>query len=101
MRYKDIYIGLVKELKHTITIKDLEKFVELTGDDNRLHVDKEFASKTSFRKPVVHGMLGASFISTIIGTKLPGDGALWFSQSLDFLLPVRINDTITVRAEVI
>lgn len=101
MKYKDIYIGLVKELKHTITIKDIEKFVDLTGDDNRLHVDKEFASKTSFRQPVVHGMLGASFISTIIGTKLPGDGALWFSQSLDFLLPVRINDTITVRAEVI
>ena len=46
-------------------------------------------------------MLGASFISTIIGTKLPGDGALWFSQNMEFLLPVRINDTITVRAEVI
>ncbi len=101
MKYSEIYIGLVKELKHTITPNDLEKFVELTGDDNRLHVDKEFASKTKFRQPVVHGMLGASFISTIIGTKLPGDGALWFSQNMEFLLPVRINDTITVRAEVI
>ena len=101
MRYDQIFIGLTKELKHTITIDDLEKFVELTGDDNRLHVDKEFVSKTKFKHPVVHGMLGASFISTIIGTKLPGDGALWFSQNMEFLLPVRINDTITVRAEVI
>ena len=101
MRCNQILIGLTKQLKHTITKDDLEKFVELTGDDNRLHVDKEFASKTKFKHPVVHGMLGASFISTIIGTKLPGDGALWFSQNLEFLLPVRINDTITVRAEVI
>ena len=64
-------------------------------------MDEKFASKTQFKKPVVHGMLGASFISTIIGTKLPGDGALWFSQSLEFLLPVRIGDTLTVTAEVI
>ncbi|MFL2597105.1 MAG: SDR family oxidoreductase [Flavobacteriaceae bacterium] len=101
MRYNQIFIGLKKELKHTITLDDLEKFVELTGDDNRLHVDKDFASKTKFKHPVVHGMLGASFISTIIGTKLPGDGALWFSQNMEFILPVRIDDTITVRAEVI
>tara|TARA_B100000579_G_C22839942_1_gene860889 strand:- start:2172 stop:3356 length:1185 start_codon:yes stop_codon:yes gene_type:complete len=101
MRYNQIFVGLSKELKHTITTNDIEKFVELTGDDNRLHVDEEFASKTKFKHPVVHGMLGASFISTIIGTKLPGDGALWFSQNMEFILPVRINDTITVRAEVI
>lgn len=101
MKYSEIYIGLVKEIKHTISSKDVDKFVEITGDDNPLHVDKEFASKTKFKKPVVHGMLGASFISTVIGTKLPGDGALWFSQKLDFLLPVRLNDTIRVRAEVI
>jgi 3-oxoacyl-[acyl-carrier protein] reductase len=73
----------------------------LTGDDNKLHVDEKFASRTQFKKPVVHGMLGASFISTIIGTKLPGDGALWFSQTLEFLLPVRLGDKLTVIAEVI
>lgn len=83
-----------------ITAEDLSKFVELTGDDNRLHVDEQYAKNTAFKKPVVHGMLGASFISTIIGTKLPGDGALWFSQTIDFLLPVRINDEITIKAEV-
>lgn len=88
-------------MKHILTQQDLDKFVELTGDDNKLHVNSDYAAKTSFKKPVVHGMLGASFISTIIGTKLPGDGALWFSQSIEFLLPVRIGDELTVQAEVL
>jgi 3-oxoacyl-[acyl-carrier protein] reductase len=101
MKYKEILIGTKESLVHTITQQDIEKFVDLTGDDNKLHVDKDFAAKTSFKKPVVHGMIGASFISTIIGTKLPGDGALWFSQTLEFLLPVRIGDMITVSAIVV
>jgi 3-oxoacyl-[acyl-carrier protein] reductase len=100
-RFETIQLGEKAEIKHVVTQSDLEKFVELTGDDNKLHVDKEYAAKTSFKKPVVHGMLGASFISTIIGTKLPGDGALWFSQNIEFLLPVRIGDELTIRAEVI
>lgn len=101
MKYEEILVGNKETLVHSVTQADIEKFVDLTGDDNKLHVDKEFASKTSFKKPVVHGMISASFISTIIGTKLPGDGALWFSQTLEFLLPVRIGDVITVSAEVI
>ena len=101
MRYADIYIGQKETLTHIITLDDINKFVQLTGDDNKLHVDEKFASNTVFKKPVVHGMLGASFISTIIGTKIPGDGALWFSQSLEFLLPVRIGDELRVVAEVI
>jgi 3-oxoacyl-[acyl-carrier protein] reductase len=100
MKFEEITIGQRAEVTHTITDKDIEKFVALTGDDNKLHIDKGFASKTSFRKPVAHGMLGASFISTVIGTKIPGDGALWFAQNLEFLLPVRVGDTLTVKAEV-
>jgi len=100
-KYKEINIGDTATIIHTITDSDIEKFVDLTGDDNKLHVNKEFAKKTEFKKPVVHGMLGASFISTLIGTKLPGDGALWFSQTLEFLRPVRVGDTITIHAEVI
>ena len=99
--YFEISVGDIETLKHKITKSDIQKFVELTGDDNKLHVDEDFASTTQFKKPVVHGMLGASFISTIIGTKLPGDGALWFSQTLEFLLPVRIGDELTITAEVI
>lgn len=100
-RFDEITVGQVAELTHTVTGKDLERFVELSGDDNRLHVDADYAARTSFKKPVAHGMLGVSFISTVIGTRLPGDGALWFSQSLEFLLPVRIGDQLTVRAEVL
>ncbi len=100
-KYIDINVGDVETLVHTITKEDIQKFVDLTGDNNRLHVDEKFAGTTHFKKPVVHGMLGASFISTIIGTKLPGDGALWFSQSLEFLLPVRIGDVLTIKAEVL
>jgi 3-oxoacyl-[acyl-carrier protein] reductase len=101
MRFNEINIGDKEKLTHVITSDDIEKFVDLTGDDNKLHVDEKFASKTNLKVPVVHGMLGASFISTIIGTKIPGDGALWFSQSLEFLIPIRVGDKITVIAEVI
>lgn len=101
MKYTEIKIGDKAEVIHTITESDISKFVDLTGDDNKLHVNKDFARRTELKKPVVHGMLGASFISTLIGTKLPGDGALWFSQTLEFLKPVRVGDTISVLAEVI
>ena len=100
-KFEKIKVGDKAELKHLITQEDINKFVDLTGDDNKLHVDKAFAETTSFKNPVAHGMLGASFISTIIGTKIPGDGALWYSQSIEFLLPVRIGDELTVTAVVI
>lgn len=100
-KFHEILVGDKEQLSHVITRSDINKFIELTGDDNKLHFDDKFASRTQFKKPVVHGMLGASFISTIIGTKIPGDGALWFSQTLDFLLPVRIGDQLTIIAEVI
>lgn len=100
-KFGEINIGDKESLRHVITAADIDKFVDLTGDDNKLHIDKEFAKTTPFKKPVVHGMLGASFISTLIGTRLPGDGALWFSQTLEFLLPVRVGDELTVAAEVV
>ncbi|MDR7132691.1 3-oxoacyl-[acyl-carrier protein] reductase [Algoriphagus sp. 4150] len=99
-KYTEINIGDRETLAHTVTDRDIEKFINLTGDDNKLHVDKNFATKTQLKKPVVHGMLSASFISTLIGTKLPGDGALWCSQTLEFILPVHVNDTITIIATV-
>jgi 3-oxoacyl-[acyl-carrier protein] reductase len=101
MNYEQIEIGQSAEIRHKISAKDIEAFVSLSGDDNRLHTDQSYAAKTSFKKPVAHGMISASFISTLIGTKLPGDGALWYEQNLEFLLPVRIGDEITVYAEVI
>ena len=100
-RYSKINVGDKAAITHTITSDDIKKFVDLSGDDNRLHIDNEFASKTSFKKPVAHGMIGASFISTIIGTKIPGDGALWYAQNLEFLLPIRIGDKLKIIATVL
>lgn len=94
-------VGCRAELTRVITGEDVRRFVEMTGDNNPLHVDREFAKRTPFKDIVVHGMLGASFISTLIGKQLPGEGALWLSQSLEFLLPVRMGDCLTVVAEVV
>jgi 3-oxoacyl-[acyl-carrier protein] reductase len=93
-------VGSRAQFEHTVTPEDVRRFVDLTGDDNPLHVDREFAERTSFKGVVVHGMLGASFISTMIGKHIPGVGALWMSQSLEFVLPVRIGDVLRVIAEV-
>jgi 3-oxoacyl-[acyl-carrier protein] reductase len=99
--FEAIQIGDTKSLVKTITESDVRKFVEMTGDDNPLHVDRAYAESTAFKDIVVHGMLGASFISTVIGTKLPGTGALWVSQNIEFLLPVRLGDVLTICCTVI
>jgi 3-oxoacyl-[acyl-carrier protein] reductase len=96
-----VQVGDQQSLVKLISESDISRFVELTGDDNPLHVDSSYASGTSFKEIVVHGMLGASFISTVIGTKLPGPGALWVSQSIEFCLPVRLGDTLTVTCTVL
>ena len=93
----DFRVGDREKIVHTITEDDVQKFAELTGDLNPLHIDKNFARQTDFKKPVVYGMLSASFISTLIGMKLPGSGALWTSQSLEFLHQVYINDTLEIE----
>ena len=99
--FEALKVGDCRQIERTITADDIRRFVEVTGDDNPLHVDRAFALETSFKDIVVHGMLGASFISTVIGTKLPGPGALWISQSMDFLLPVRLGDVLTVSCTVL
>ena len=85
-----IQIGREASLRHTITEKDVQTFTELTGDTNPLHMDAGFASETQFKKRVVHGMLTASFISTVIGMQLPGPGALYLSQELNFKKAARV-----------
>jgi 3-oxoacyl-[acyl-carrier protein] reductase len=98
--FEEILLGQEAEFVHQLTEQDLQAFASLTGDFNPIHSDAHFAQKTTFRKPVVHGMLSASFISTLIGTRLPGAGALWVSQKLDFHSAARIGDVLNVRARV-
>ena len=98
--FEEIQVGDSASLVRQISLADVTRFVELTGDDNRLHVDRAYAETTPFKDIVVHGMLGASFLSTLIGTRLPGEGAVWVSQTFEFLHPVRIDDTLTVTCTV-
>jgi len=93
-------VGQSVVFSHEISQRDVDRFVDLTGDDNPMHVDAEFAAQTQVGSPVAHGMLTASFISTVIGKHLPGVGALWVSQKLEFLAPVRVGDRIEIAAEI-
>lgn len=84
----------------TFTGDDVRDYARITGDRNSVHLDEEYASNTIFKGRVVHGMLTAGLISTVLGTKLPGLGTIYLSQSLKFLAPVRIGDTVTARVQV-
>lgn len=99
-KYSDLKIGQSAEVTHTITAEDIQTFGDLSGDYNPLHFNDEWAKTTMFEGRIAHGLLSASFISTVIGMKLPGPGTIYLSQSMKFMRPVRIGDTITARVEV-
>jgi 3-hydroxybutyryl-CoA dehydratase len=81
-------------VSRTITETDLRNFSGVSGDTNPMHLNEEFAKATPFGGCIVHGMLTASLISAVIGTKLPGPGCIYMSQTLKFLAPVRVGDTV-------
>ena len=101
LKYDDIFIGQQESFSINITESMVEKFSNLSGDLNPLHMDNKFAESSSFNKRIVHGMLLASFFSRLIGMKLPGKNALYFSQTLNFRSPCYIDDQIEVVGEVI
>jgi 3-oxoacyl-[acyl-carrier protein] reductase len=100
-RLLDLTIGQTERLARTITAEDVAAFARLSGDHNALHVDDEFAARTEFGQRVVHGFLNASLLSTLVGMKLPGRGALYVSQGIEFTQPVFIGDTVEARATVL
>ena len=100
LSYNDISIGQQESFIIKITESMVDKFSNLSGDLNPLHMDNEFAESSSFNKRIVHGMLLASFFSQLIGMKLPGKNALYFSQTLNFRSPCYIDDEIEVIGEV-
>jgi len=95
---EDLNEGMTSAFGKTITDADILMFAGVSGDTNPVHLNEEFAAGTAFQGRIAHGMLTASLISTVLGTKLPGPGCIYLSQSLRFLAPVRAGDT--VRAEV-
>jgi 3-hydroxybutyryl-CoA dehydratase len=93
-------VGDIAEFAKTISETDIYLYAGITGDFNPAHVNEEYAKNTFFKTRIAHGMLPAGFISTLLGTKLPGPGSIYLHQELNFLAPVCIGDTITARAEV-
>jgi 3-hydroxybutyryl-CoA dehydratase len=96
-----LQVGQRASFSKTIAESDVYLFAGISGDFNPAHINQAYAEKTAFKTRIAHGMLAASFISTVLGTQLPGPGAIYISQSLTFLAPVLIGDTITATAEVV
>lgn len=99
--YEEIEVGDEVELTRTVTEEDVRRFAEISGDQNLIHTDNEFASKTRFKKPIVHGMFTASLFSNLVGNVLPGNGSLYLTQDLNFKKPVFIGDTIRAKLTVL
>jgi 3-hydroxybutyryl-CoA dehydratase len=96
----EIHVGDSAEFAKTISEADIYLFAGVTGDLNPFHVNEEYSRKTYFKGRIAHGMLLAGFISTVVGCKLPGPGAIYVKQELKFLAPARIGDTITAKVTV-
>ncbi len=97
----ELKLGEKAEFTKTVSEMDIYLFAGVTGDFNPAHVNEEYARKTLFGSRIAHGMLTAGFISSVIGMGLPGPGTIYLDQTLKFLAPVRIGDTVTARAEVV
>lgn len=99
--YEEIEIGESASISKMISEADIVNFAGIIGDFNPIHVNPEYAKSTMFGERIAHGMLTASFISTLVGCCLPGINALYLSQEVKFVRPVKIGDTITAYAEVV
>ena len=94
-------IGRRAERARTVTAADIEAFAAVSGDYNPVHFDEAFAATTPFRGRIAHGMLSAAWISALLAGELPGPGAVYLGQTLDFKRPIRIGDEVTTSAEVV
>jgi 3-hydroxybutyryl-CoA dehydratase len=99
-KYMTLKIGDTFTVQKEVTDELVRKFADVSGDYNPIHLDEEFAAKTRFGKRIAHGMLGASFISAVLGYKLSENKIVYLSQSLKFTAPVFIGDTVTAKAVV-
>jgi len=86
MKKEDVFI-----YEFQFSQKDVEEFARVTGDNNPVHLNPEYAAKTMFKRPIMHGMLGASLFSKVFGTLFPGEGTIYLKQSLNFLKPMYVD----------
>lgn len=101
LHFEDLALGLRETYSKTVKASDVVGFAEISGDRNPIHLSEHFAAKTPFGGRIAHGLYTASLISAVIGTRLPGPGAIYLSQTLRFLAPVRIGDTVEASVEVV
>lgn len=97
---EDIEIGMTRDLRKTVTDRDIEMFAEVSTDRNPVHLDDDYARDTIFEGRIAHGMLTAGLISAVIGEQLPGHGSVYLGQSLKFMAPVRPGDTVHAQVTV-
>jgi 3-hydroxybutyryl-CoA dehydratase len=98
--FEDLSVGMMETLEKTVSATDVVGFAQLTGDRNPIHLSEHFAARTTFKKRIAHGLYTASLISAVLGTRLPGPGAIYISQTLNFRAPVKIGDTVVVTVTV-
>lgn len=98
--FEDLKEGMTDVYGKTVTDADIVLFAGISGDINPVHLNHEFAAETMFEGRIAHGMLTASFISTVIGTRLPGPGCIYVAQTLKFKAPVKSGDTVMARATI-
>jgi 3-hydroxybutyryl-CoA dehydratase len=101
LHFEDLRLGLAETYRKEVKASDVVGFAELTGDRNPIHLSEHFAAKTPFGGRIAHGLYTAGLISALIGTRLPGPGAIYISQTLYFKAPVRIGDVVEARVEVV
>ena len=98
--FEDLSVGMTETLSKTVASSDVVGFAEVTGDRNPIDLSEHFAAKTPFCTRIAHGLYTASLISAVLGTRLPGPGAIYISQTLNFRAPVKIGDTVEVNVTV-
>lgn len=96
LSFEDLSLGMTEKLSKTVSSSDVVGFAEISGDRNPIHLSEHFAAKTPFGTRIAHGLYTASLISAVLGTRLPGPGAVYISQTLNFRAPVKIGDTVDV-----
>jgi len=97
---EDLSVGMSESFSKEVSDSDIVGFATVSGDTNPVHLEEDFARQTRFKERIAHGLLSASFISAVLGTRLPGPGCIYLSQNLKFRAPVRIGDTVTAKATI-
>ena len=97
---EDLSLGMSESFSKEVSDSDIVGFATVSGDTNPVHLEEDFARQTRFKERIAHGLLSASFISAVLGTRLPGPGCIYLSQNLKFRAPVRIGDTVTAKATI-